>query len=328
MMTETLVDRFGRRHNNLRISVTDRCNIRCTYCMPEQVEFQPHAALLTFEEITRFASICATLGVDKIRLTGGEPLVRRDLPKLVGMLCQIEGIHDIGLTTNGVLLKDLSKPLHAAGLRRLNISLDTLDPDRFQAITRRDVFSKVMEGIDAAAEMGLRIKINAVAMRGFTDVVGLARFCRARDFELRFIEFMPLEADHIWSRGKVLSADEILATIADAGLAATPAQKDDPSAPADEYRFDDGLGRLGIIASVTKPFCRACNRIRITADGKLRHCLFALEEVDIKSPLRNGANDDGIKDLIRGCVDAKWEGHQINSIQFIRPERTMHSIGG
>jgi GTP 3',8-cyclase len=328
-MSEQLFDSFGRRHNNLRISVTDRCNIRCTYCMPEDVTFQPQAHLLSFEEITRFASIATSLGVDKIRLTGGEPLMRRELDKLVRMLVSIPAIRDIGLTTNGVLLAQQAKRLFDAGLRRLNISLDTLDRDSFAVITRRDMFESVMEGIAAASSVGFqRIKINAVAMRGVTQVVSLARFCRDRGYELRFIEFMPLEADHIWSRESVLSADDILAELAAAGIPAEPATKEDPSAPADEYRYLDGVGKLGIIASVTKPFCGNCNRIRITADGKLRHCLFALDEVDIKTPLREGASDEEIRELIRGNVASKWAGHQINTIQFIRPERTMHSIGG
>jgi cyclic pyranopterin phosphate synthase len=328
-MSEVLFDTFGRRHNSLRISVTDRCNIRCTYCMPENVTFQPHANLLTFEEIERFVRIGTSLGIDKIRLTGGEPLMRRELDKLVRMLVRVPGIKDVGLTTNGVLLADHAGSLFEAGLRRINISLDTLDKESFAVITRRDMFDQVMKGIESAARVGFeKIKINAVAMRGATNVVGLAKFCRERGFELRFIEFMPLEADQIWSRGSVLSADDILSELAEAGIPAEPATKEDPSAPADEYRYLDGKGMLGIIASVTKPFCGACNRIRITAEGKLRNCLFALDEVDIKTPMRSGASDEEIQQLIRDNVKAKWAGHQINSVEFIRPARTMHSIGG
>ena len=328
-MSETLIDRFGRRHNNLRISVTDRCNLRCTYCMPEDVTFQPQSHLLTFEEITRFAQVASQLGVDKLRLTGGEPLMRRELPKLVAMLTALPGIRDIGLTTNGVLLPEHAQSLYDGGLRRINISLDTLDREQFVAVARRDELDRVLTGIEAAERAGFeRIKINAVAAKGITNVVGLATFCRERDFELRFIEFMPLEADHIWSRQGVLSADEILQQLADAGMPAAPIQKSDPSAPADEYRYLDGRGRLGIIASVTKPFCGDCNRIRITAEGKLRNCLFSLDELDIKTPLRNGGTDEELAALLRQSVAGKWEGHQINTLHFIRPSRTMHSIGG
>lgn len=330
-MSLPLIDGFGRRHNNLRISVTDRCNIRCSYCMPENVEFLSRDKLLTFEEITRFSTVAAGLGIDKIRLTGGEPLVRKDLHRLVAMLCTIPGIKDIGLTTNGVLLAQQAQQLFDAGLRRVNISLDTLDAEQFRVITRRDVFKEVLEGIEAARQVGFGpIKINAVAMTGFIEsqLVGLASFCRDRQIELRLIEFMPLEADHIWERKKVLTADEILAILAAGGLPAAPIPGDDPSAPASEYAYLDGKGTLGIIASVSKPFCGACNRIRLTAEGKLRNCLFALDEVDIKTPLRGGASDHEIAELIRGNLAAKWAGHQINSIHFIRPERTMHSIGG
>jgi cyclic pyranopterin phosphate synthase len=328
-MSEVLMDSFGRRHHNLRISVTDRCNIRCTYCMPEDATFQPHSHLLTFEEIHRFVRVGTTLGIDKLRLTGGEPLMRRELDKLVKMLVEVPGIKDVGLTTNGVMLADHAERLYRAGLRRINISLDTLDRETFARVTRRDVFDSVMKGIEEASRVGFeKIKINAVAIRGVTDVMGLAMFCRERSFELRFIEFMPLEADEIWTRAQVLSAEEILAELAAGGIPAVAATKEDPSAPADEFRYVDGRGQIGIIASVTKPFCGSCNRIRLTADGKLRHCLFALEEVDVKTPLRAGASDEVIAELIRGNVASKWAGHQINSIDFIRPERTMHSIGG
>jgi cyclic pyranopterin phosphate synthase len=328
-MSETLYDTFGRRHHSLRISVTDRCNIRCTYCMPENVTFQPHSQLLTFEEIERFVRIVTPLGIDKLRLTGGEPLMRRGLDELVSMLMAVPGIRDVGLTTNGVMLADHADRLYRAGLRRINISLDTLDRESFAVITRRDVFDAVLAGIAAADRAGFeKIKINAVAIRGVTNVVGLAHFCRERGYEVRFIEFMPLEADKIWSRDTVLSADEILQELDRAGIPADPVAKEDPSAPADEFRFRDGRGSLGIIASVTKPFCGACNRIRITAEGKLRNCLFSLEEVDIKTPMRGSASDEEIRQLVRDNVKAKWEGHQINALHFIRPERTMHSIGG
>jgi cyclic pyranopterin phosphate synthase len=226
-------------------------------------------------------------------------------------------------------LAEHAQSLHDAGLRRLNISLDTLDRENFHKIARRDLFDRVLTGIEAARQVGFeRIKINAVAAKGITDVVGLARFCRERGLELRFIEFMPLESDHIWSRESVLSAKEILDQLALAGLPAEPSRKQDPSAPADEFRYSDGGGVLGIIASVTKPFCQDCNRIRLTADGMLRNCLFALDEVDVKTPLRNGAADEVVAQRIRACVAEKWEGHQIHSLDFIRPPRAMHSIGG
>lgn len=326
-----LIDGFGRRHNNLRVSVTDRCNIRCTYCMPEFAEFLPRGQLLSFEEIARFVGIVAPLGVNKIRLTGGEPLLRNELPGLVEQIRNIPGIDDIGITTNGVLLPDLAKPLRSAGIDRINISLDSLDRQQFAEITRRDVLPAVLAGIDAAQAAGFSpIKINALAMKDFTEnqIVPLALFCRERGFELRFIEFMPLEADGNWRRDRVLTCDEILATLAAADLPAEPATRADPHAPADEYRYLDGGGRLGIVASVSKPFCGSCNRIRITADGKFRNCLFALDELDVKAPLRAGASDEVIADLVQACVANKWPGHLINDATFVRPARTMHRIGG
>lgn len=327
----TLIDSFGRRHNNLRISVTDRCNLRCTYCMPEEVTFQPRASLLTFEEITRFARVAASLGINKLRLTGGEPLVRAELATLVRMLAAIPGIEDVGLTTNGILLARCARELYDAGLRRINISLDSLDREQFRAITRRDALEPVLEGIEAARAAGFQpIKINAVAIKGETDsqVVPLAQFCRDRNLEMRFIEFMPLEADNIWQRQKVLTAAEILAKLAAAGIPAVPIDSADPSAPASEFVYADGKGRLGIVASVTRPFCGTCNRIRITADGKLRNCLFALDELDVRAALRGNTADGELAQMIRQSVAGKWEGHQINSVHFIRPGRTMHTIGG
>lgn len=330
-MNAPLVDRFGRVHTDLRISVTDRCNLRCTYCMPEEVTFQPREELLTFEEIARFVRIVARMGVNKLRLTGGEPLLRRDLSVLAAMLVNTPGIHDVAITTNGVLLADQAQDLFEAGIRRLNISLDALEAKTFQVIARRDALDQVIAGIDAARSAGFHpIKINAVAMAGVSEsqIVRLARFCRDRGLELRFIEYMPLEADAVWERRDVLDAKTILSMLADAGLPTVPAHRDDPSAPAVDYDYLDGKGRIGVIASVSEPFCGSCNRIRITADGKLRNCLFALDEIDIKSRLRSGANDDEIAELVRGSVADKWAGHQINMAGFIRPERTMHTIGG
>jgi cyclic pyranopterin phosphate synthase len=329
--TDQLIDSFERVHNNLRISVTDRCNIRCVYCMPEAVTFLPRSSLLTFEEIERFVRVAATLGIDKIRLTGGEPLVRRDLPGLVARLVAIPGIKDVGLTTNGILLAPLAQPLWDAGLRRINVSLDTMDAGRFQQLTRRTGFEDVIAGIHAARTAGFRpIKINAVALRGVTedDVVPLAQFARSFGLELRFIEYMPLDARDRWERGKVLFAAEILELLS-AGIGPlAPAPDQDPRAPAVDYDFLDGKGRVGLIASVSRPFCASCNRVRLTAEGKLRNCLFALEETDIRALLRGGASDSEIATALRASVAAKWEGHEINTARFIKPERLMHSIGG
>jgi GTP 3',8-cyclase len=325
-----LIDTFGRVHNNLRISVTDRCNLRCTYCMPEEVTFMDRAELLTFEEIAAFVRIAAPLGVDKIRLTGGEPLLRRDLSRLVEMLREIEGIRDIGLTTNGMLLGAQAQALYDAGLRRINISLDTLDPARFRQLVRRDGLDKVIEGIHAARRAGFEpIKINAVSIRGITEheVVALAQFARTHGLEMRFIEYMPIGADQ-WEREKVYFAHEILEQLEREVAPLVPVEDYDPRAPAMEFRYTDGGGRVGIIASISRPFCMSCNRIRLTADGKLRNCLFALDEVDVKHMLRGSASAEAIADVIRGNVHAKWEGHEINTSRFIKPLRTMHAIGG
>ncbi len=324
-----LVDRFGRLHNNLRISVTDRCNLRCTYCMPEEVTFLPRAELLTFEEIARFVGLAVPLGIDKLRLTGGEPLLRRHLEVLVKMLIDIPGIKDVSLTTNGMLLVEQAPKLRDAGLERINISLDTLDPQRFRELTRRDGLDETIAGILAAKRAGFRIKLNAVAIRGVTEheVLPLARFAREHGMEMRFIEYMPIGAD-AWERSKVYFAHEIMDQL-EAGIGPlVPVEDYDPKAPALEFRYLDGGGRVGIIASVSKPFCLNCNRVRLTADGKLRNCLFALNEVDLRPLLRSEGSDAAIQEMIRKNVDEKWEGHQINSARFIKPLRTMHSIGG
>lgn len=329
--THALRDSFGRIHNNLRISVTDRCNLRCTYCMPEEVTFRDRSELLTFEEIAEFVRVAATLGIDKVRLTGGEPLLRRDLHRLVRQIVAIPGIVDVGLTTNGILLAKHAESLHAAGLRRLNVSLDTLDPGRFRELTRRDGVEQVIEGLLVAKRVGFSsIKVNAVAIRGFAehDAVPLAKFCREHGFEMRFIEYMPIGAD-AWERAKVFPAAELLALLGSAISPLEPVPDGDPRAPAEEFAYADGLGRVGIIASVTKPFCGSCNRIRLTAEGKLRNCLFALDEVDIKPLLRAAPADaSGIADALRSSVSAKWAGHSFNRADYIKPARTMHAIGG
>lgn len=328
-----MIDKFGRRHDNLRISVTDRCNIRCFYCMPEDnPNYMPRADLLTYEEIGRFVRVVAGLGVRKIRLTGGEPLVRRDLPELVRLLAAIPGIDEIAMTTNGLLLAEAAVPLREAGLTRLTVHLDSLDRERFKQIVRRDVLDQVLVGIQAAGQAGFdSIKINAVAVKGLNepDIVPLAEFGRREGHEIRFIEFMPLDADHGWKRSQVLLADDILAILTEGIGPMEPVPGADPAAPAREYRFTDGRGRIGLIASISRPFCATCNRIRLTADGKLRNCLFALGEADVRALLRGGADDNAIADLVCGNVRDKWEGHEINNPKkFLQPDRPMHSIGG
>jgi cyclic pyranopterin phosphate synthase len=328
-----LTDTFGRIHNNLRISVTDKCNIRCFYCMPEgPIDYVPHTEILRYEEIERFARIAASLGVDKIRITGGEPLVRKNLDRLIAMLGAIPGIRDIALTTNAVLLEDQARALYDAGLRRLNIHLDTLDRERFRRITRRDDFDRVMRGIDRALEVGFPvIKLNAVAVKNLLepDIVPLARFGRERGIEIRYIEFMPLDHQGLWDRTKVLTADEMIATLEREVGPLEEIPDRDPRAPATEYRWADGKGRVGFIASVSKPFCLNCNRIRLTSDGKLRYCLFAIEEMDVKDLLRSGAPDEEVAAAIRENVRRKWIGHEINRAdRFVPPPRPMHAIGG
>jgi cyclic pyranopterin phosphate synthase len=325
-----LIDTFGRVHNNLRISVTDRCNLRCTYCMPEEVAFMDRQELLSFEEIARFVSVAAPLGINKIRLTGGEPLMRRDIPRLTRMLVDIEGIDDVGLTTNGILLAEHAQALYDAGLRRINVSLDTLDPECFRKISRRDGLEKVLAGIVAAQRAGFDpIKINAVIVRGTNeaDIVPLARYARENALEMRYIEYMPIGAE-AWERSKVYFADEILEQLGREIAPLVPVEDQDPRAPAQAYRYTDGSGRVGIIASISRPFCMSCNRVRLTADGKLRNCLFALDEVDVKQLLRSGAGAPEIAEVIRRNILAKWEGHEINTSRFIKPLRTMHAIGG
>jgi GTP 3',8-cyclase len=326
-----LVDNFGRVHDNLRISVTDRCNIRCFYCMPEKdVQFVDRREILDFEEIERFARIAAGLGITKIRVTGGEPLVRRDLPELIRRLSAIPGIHDLALTTNGVLLADQAQALYDAGLSRLNVHIDTLDRERFLKITRRDDLPKVLDGLEAAKRAGFRIKLNAVAIKNLVeeDIVPLARFARENGFEVRYIEFMPLDAQNLWDRSKVLLADDMIAALSREISPLTPIPDPDPRAPATEYRYADGGGMVGFIASVSRPFCLNCNRLRLTADGKLRYCLFAIEEDDVKGLIRSGASDEEITALIRRNIAGKWVGHEINSGKFVAPPRPMYSIGG
>jgi cyclic pyranopterin phosphate synthase len=327
-----LIDRFGRVHSDLRISITDRCNIRCFYCMPaENVRFKPRSELLTFEEIERFAGVVARMGVNKLRLTGGEPLVRNGLPGLVGRLAAVPGIRDIALTTNGILLAEQAQALKDAGLRRLNISLDALSAEKFKQITRREGYERVLEGIFTAQRVGFkRIKLNAVAIRGLTEeeVIPLGEFGRRHGLEVRFIEFMPLDADDAWQNDQVLSGAEIRRILEEGIGPLVPLPVDDPSQPATDYEFADGIGRIGFINPVTQPFCQRCNRLRITAEGKIRNCLFSIEEWDARAMMRNGGSDEDLADLVRTSIGAKHAAHGINTSEFVRPERAMYQIGG
>jgi cyclic pyranopterin phosphate synthase len=325
---EPLVDGFGRVHRDLRISVTDRCNFRCTYCMPaEGMSWLPRAELLTFEEIERVARVMVDrFGVDSIRLTGGEPTVRAHLPVLVAKLAAL-GV-DLALTTNGATLDSLAHDLVAAGLGRVNISLDSLRRDRFLALTRRDELAAVLSGIDAAVDAGLApVKVNTVVMRGVNDdeLVDFAAFGRERGVEVRFIEFMPLDADDGWTRDAVVTQDEIVAAIA-AVFPLEPVAR--AHQPAERFRFLDGRGAVGVIPSVSHAFCDSCDRVRLTADGQLRACLFAVDETDLRDVVRSGGSDDDIAAAVQRCVAGKWAGHSIGSVQFVRPRRSMSQIGG
>ncbi len=325
-----LIDTFGRVADDLRVSVTDRCNFRCTYCMPaEGVAWLPRSEILTFEELTRLLGIFVGLGVRSIKVTGGEPTVRADLPTLVRMFRDVGPDLDISITTNGVLLDRLAAPLAEAGVDRATVSCDSLMRHRFAEMTRRDALEKVLAGLKAAETAGLTpIKINTVVIGGTNEdeLVEFARWSRETGFEVRFIEYMPLDAEHRWEREKVVPAARILETIdAVFPLEATGHGTE----PATSYRFADGArGGIGVIASVTQPFCDTCNRLRITAEGQVRSCLFALEETDLREPLRAGASDEELAALIRTDVWRKWSGHRINHPDFVQPARSMSMIGG
>jgi cyclic pyranopterin phosphate synthase len=328
---EPLVDSWGREIRSLRVSVTDRCNFRCRYCMPaEGLAWLPRPEVLSFEEIHRLVRLMAGMGVREVRLTGGEPLVRRDLPELVGMLAPTPGVEDLSLTTNGVLLDRLAAPLVAAGLRRLNVSLDSLSHTRFAEITRRDALDRVLKGLEVAESYpGLRpIKINSVAIRGFseTEVPALAELARRKPYVVRFLEFMPLDADERWDADKVLSGAEIRAIVEERWrLVEVPAG---PSSTSRRFRFADGAGELGFVSPVTEPFCSSCDRIRLTADGRLRTCLFSRREWDLREPMRAGAADRELRELIREAVAHKELKHRVNEPGFVRASRTMSQIGG
>ena len=327
-----LIDSHGRIHTSLRISITDRCNIRCFYCMPaENVEFRPREEILTYEEIERFATVAARLGINRLRITGGEPLVRKNLAGLIERLSAIGGIEDIALTTNGVLLAEQAADLKNAGLQRLNISLDTLDDDVFFKLSRRRGIDQIIAGIHQAKKLGFeKIRLNAIAIKSITEqeIVPLAAFARQYDLELRFIEFMPLDADDQWQRQQVLTGDEIKSILEASFCELLPVTRDDVSQPAVDFRFSDNQGRIGFINPLSHPFCHNCNRIRITAEGQLRNCLFSTTEWDARRLLRNEGTDDELGTLIRSCVNAKNAAHGIDSDTFVKPQRAMYQIGG
>jgi GTP 3',8-cyclase len=328
---EPLRDSWGREIKSLRVSVTDKCNFRCRYCMPaEGLDWLEREELLSFEEIERLVRVLAAMGVDEIRLTGGEPLVRRDLPVLVGLLAGITGVRDLSLTTNGVLLDRLAAPLVEAGLRRLNVSLDSLSHVRFAEITRRDALGRVLAGLEEAERYPeLRpIKVNCVAIRGFTEaeIPALAELARRKPYVVRFIEFMPLDADEAWRGDDVLTGAEIRALIEEHWpLEEIPAKA---SSTARRFRFADGAGELGFVNPISEPFCSSCDRIRLTADGQLRTCLFSRREWDLRTPLREGASERELAELLRLAVRHKELKHRVNEPGFVRGSRSMSRIGG
>ena len=328
-MPRPLVDGFGRRHRDLRLSITDRCSFRCGYCMPaEGMAWQPREELLTYEEIERVARLLVERhGIDAIRITGGEPTVRAHLPVLVRKLAAL-GV-DLAMTTNGATLALVADDLAAAGLDRVNVSLDSLRPERFAAITRRDALDDVLAGIDAAVAAGLTpVKVNVVVMRGVNDdeLVDLAAFGRERGVVVRFIEYMPLDAQGAWEQADVVSQREVLERIGAAFPLAPVGERG--TAPAQRFAYLDGGGEIGVIPTVTEAFCETCDRIRLTADGQLRTCLFAVDDHDLRGPMRAGAGDDELSALVEAAVGAKWAGHQIGQVHFIRPARSMSQIGG
>jgi cyclic pyranopterin phosphate synthase len=331
MQLEPLRDGHGRLIGDVRVSVTDRCNFRCQYCMPaEGLPWLERADVLSFEEITRLVGLLAAMGVTDVRLTGGEPLVRREFPRLAAMLRQTDDVRDLSVTTNGFLLERDAEALVRAGVNRFNVSVDSLQRDRFYELTRRDALPQVLRGLELLASFpeAHPIKINAVAIRGFTEeeAIPFAELARSTAYEVRFIEFMPLDADHAWTSDQVLTGEEIRAAI-DAVYPLEPEPRE-PSATARVYRFADGRGRIGFINPVSEPFCGDCNRIRLTADGLLRTCLFSLNETDLRGPMRAGADDAELERIIRSAVWRKELKHHIGEPGFIQPGRTMSAIGG
>jgi cyclic pyranopterin phosphate synthase len=324
------VDPFGRVHDDLRISVTDRCNLRCTYCMPDEgMTFLPRGMLLSFDEIVRVAAVAKALGVSSVRLTGGEPLVRRGLSELVSGLAAV-GFDDLALTTNGMLLADQAQALADAGLDRVNVSCDSLRAERFATIRRRGDLDTVLRAMDVAEEAGLSpVKVNVVLVRGQNDdeVLDLAAFARTTGRSVRFIEYMPLDADGAWARHRLVPGDEVFRRIT-ARWPLVPVAADPGPAPAQSFRFTDGPGEIGLISSVTRPFCGTCNRLRLTADGAIRNCLFSDDELDARAVLRHHGTDDQLAQMLRRAVWGKHPGHGINDPGFLRPARSMSMIGG
>jgi GTP 3',8-cyclase len=328
----TLADGFGRVATDLRVSVTDRCNLRCTYCMPaEGLDWLPKPQLLTFEELTRLIGIAVDLGVRTVRLTGGEPLLRRGLPELVAQIAALRPRPRIAMTTNGLGLDRLARPLAEAGLDRVNVSLDTIDREAFERLTRRDRLADVITGLRAAADAGLTpVKVNAVAMRGLNDesVADLLAWCLERGYELRFIEQMPLDAQHQWDRSSMVTQAEVLERLSERFTLTPTGPQVRGSAPAETWLVDGGPALVGVIASVSKPFCGTCDRMRLTADGQLRSCLFARTEWDLRGPLRSGASDVELAEQMQRLMLAKKAGHGIDDPSFLQPDRPMSAIGG
>jgi len=331
MTREPLIDGHGRSIGDVRISVTDRCNFRCQYCMPaEGLPWLERDEILSFEEIERIVALLASMGVGDVRLTGGEPLIRKGFPKLAAMLAKLEDVEDLSVTTNGFLLERDAEALVVAGVNRFNVSIDSLQQDRFFELTRRDALPKVLRGLERLASFpeAHPIKINAVAIRGFTEeeVIPFAEMARQTPYEIRFIEFMPLDADQEWTPDQVLSGAEIRAAIEE--VYPLEPEPREPSATARVYRFADGKGRIGFINPVSEPFCGDCNRIRLTAEGKLRTCLFSLNETELREPMRAGVDDDELEQIIRDAVWRKELKHHVGEAGFVRPARSMSAIGG
>lgn len=333
-MRDPLVDRYGRVHRDLRISVTDRCSLRCTYCMPEEgVPWLARPTMLSTEEVVRLAGVAVSMGIEEVRLTGGEPLLRRDLVDVVAGMAALDPSPEISMTTNGIGLDKNAPALLAAGMTRVNVSLDTLRRDVFIALAKRDRLDGTLAGIRAAADAGLvPVKINTVLMRGVNDdaadVVALLDFALEHGYELRFIEQMPLDAQHGWDRSQMLTGEEILAKLRTAHELTPQTPEERGSAPAELFMVDGGPATVGVIASVTMPFCGSCDRVRLTADGMIRNCLFATGETDLRTPMREGASDDELAALLRSSIAGKLPGHGINQPDFLQPPRPMSAIGG
>ena len=328
---KSLVDQFGRSHTDLRISVTDRCNLRCGYCMPLEVSFMSQQKLLTYDEVVRCASVASKMGVQTIRLTGGEPLMRPKLYQLVEQLTQLPKIEEVAITTNGLLLADQAAGLAKAGLSRLNVSLDSLDEARFEKLARRSGLQQILEGLEEASRQGFQsIRINAVSIRGLTeeDIIPLAEFCRKHCFRLRFIEFMPLDAEDAWSHEDVLTGREVRQILEMHLGKLSKNNEDDPGQPSIDYTYADGSGVVGFIDPVSQPFCDRCDRLRLTADGQFRNCLFSTTDWDARALLREGGTDEELQGLLAACVDAKHFSHGIGTESFQRPTRAMYQIGG